>query len=790
MNRTLRWAIVVGLLWFVPQRLVAVDARHPALEDYQDLREWVFTSSPVDLPAEGVHWQHEGATWHLDTGKVWIQRPTPSGQITGFAFEGKGRFEMEIPDPIELRQLRRFAEDPELETLSETFDALVARAVGIPILEELPASSSSSYASLPLARDRREHWLTMRRVDIDARIVAALDRATDQYSMVDMRTTSRGWLTYVFDHQLSEEISLQWFNPRYDTLELWLSLDRAAERMPDGRPSGKSYPPIDISHVEVAVGISEFAKESPQGVAKIRPMKARFRAEVLLQSLVDGDRAIQFFLAPTARVERVTDAGGNDLPFIRYHMGKQSSAIDNKIFDYSLVVLLEEPLRAGQEYSVIVHYEMVVSGFMPGRAWYPSVENWGTGLLDRHTGSMILSTRDELTVRAMGRLDDESLGDHLRVSSWTIERPVKMMSFVYARAAHEERFEFEGLPEVAAFSSLGGYVTEERVRHVGADIVNSLSYFQTTFQSEIPGEQLQAALIPSSHGQSFEGLLHIGDFSVIADAVAAVELFRAHEVAHQWWGHRVGWDGYRDQWLSEGFAEYSAMMFVEATMDGGPRYFREILKAYSDELTGSLSSTFSQFSRPGVAQLNRQALDRIGPIGHGWRCIVGEARTGYSSQIYKKGALVLHMLRMLLRTMTGSDEAFLRVMSTFANRFEGRYATTADLEAVVTEVKPADWSWFFDEWVFGAEIPTYRWSQEIAKSEQGYVLRLHVEQRDVTPGFRMAVPVEIQFRDGRRGMVLAVVDEPANDFEYQLPAKPSKVFFNPDHAVLARVKKQ
>jgi aminopeptidase N len=31
-----------------------------------------------------------------------------------------------------------------------------------------------------------------------------------------------------------------------------------------------------------------------------------------------------------------------------------------------------------------------------------------------------------------------------------------------------------------------------------------------------------------------------------------------HEVAHQWWGHAVGWKSYRDQWMSEGFAEFSA----------------------------------------------------------------------------------------------------------------------------------------------------------------------------------------------------------------------------------------
>jgi aminopeptidase N len=298
------------------------------------------------------------------------------------------------------------------------------------------------------------------------------------------------------------------------------------------------------------------------------------------------------------------------------------------------------------------------------------------------------------------------------------------------------------------------------------------------------------AVIPAAHGQAFEGLIHIGDFSVLTDQVAEQELFRAHEVAHLWWGHRVGWRSYRDQWLSEGFAEYSAMMFVEANLDKGPKYFDEMLAAFSDELTGSIGSTFSQFSRPGVPLLNMQAADHIGPIGHGRRSFVGEAPTAYYSQIYKKGALVLHMLRMLLRTTTGSDERFFEILQTFAERYAGRFATTADFQAVVEEINSNDWQWFFDLWVYGAEIPTYLWSYDVVAAETGYILRLQVEQRNVSPGFKMAVPVRAEFGDGREETLLAFVDQAARDFEFPLDEKPRKVIFNPDSAVLAKTKKK
>ncbi len=148
------------------------------------------------------------------------------------------------------------------------------------------------------------------------------------------------------------------------------------------------------------------------------------------------------------------------------------------------------------------------------------------------------------------------------------------------------------------------------------------------------------------------------------------------------------------------------------------------------------------------------------------------------------------MLRMTLRAMTGSDRAFLDTIRAFVDRFDGGYATTADFEAVLEEMVPAGWSWFFDQWVLGAEIPTYLWSHQVARSDDAYVLKLHVEQRNVSPSFKMAIPVRVDWADGGQETLLAFVDRPAKDFEFPLRGKPRKVTFNPDHSVLARVKRK
>ena len=155
-----------------------------------------------------------------------------------------------------------------------------------------------------------------------------------------------------------------------------------------------------------------------------------------------------------------------------------------------------------------------------------------------------------------------------------------------AKNYHEQPFETPESMTVTAFSSLGGFISRSRVRELGEDSVRVLGFLKDLLGTPAGVTELTVSLIPSTHGQAFDGLIHIGDLSTVSDRVAERELFRAHEIAHLWWGHLVGWHSYRDQWLSEGFAEYSAMLFVEENVDKGQKFFDEMLQAFSDELTG------------------------------------------------------------------------------------------------------------------------------------------------------------------------------------------------------------
>ena len=76
----------------------------------------------------------------------------------------------------------------------------------------------------------------------------------------------------------------------------------------------------------------------------------------------EGARAIQLYLHPLARVSRVSDQEGKELPFLRDHTGGRSSGVDNRVYDDSLIVLLEDPWPAGESRELRFEYEIELAG--------------------------------------------------------------------------------------------------------------------------------------------------------------------------------------------------------------------------------------------------------------------------------------------------------------------------------------------------------------------------------------------------------------------------------------------
>jgi hypothetical protein len=303
------------------------------------------------------------------------------------------------------------------------------------------------------------------------------------------------------------------------------------------------------------------------------------------------------------------------------------------------------------------------------------------------------------------------------------------------------------------------------------------------------GDTFYVTSITGNHGQAFDGFLHLAESSY-EEHPGASELFRGHEAAHEWFGHRVGWKSYRDQWLSESLAEYASMMFVQSTVKDGPKHFDEILNAYDSILKGSLSSAFSKYMRPWLLDVRANARKRVGPIGIGQRASTGDYPIGYDVQVYVKGPLVIHMLRSMLQQKTHNDDLFVKILRDYVHEYSGKLATTADFQKIIERDAPGNWKWFFDDWVYGAEIPTIRYSYKVEPDGNAYRLTLNVKRSDVAPDFVIIAPVRLEFDGNKFATIFVPVKDASVTVQKQIPANPKNVVLGPDHSLLANIKKE
>lgn len=789
LGRRLSAPLLLSALLTLAPTVGASGSAPAGVEDYEALMAQRY-SSPFTVPAEGLTLERDTARWHLASGTVRLLAPTSGGHFTGLVFEGEGLFEMEIPDPLERESLARLGEDPTLDRLDTSFGRLLLRT-SEPLLHELlPAEwldSAAGFGSDPLARDRQEHLLVKRGEDVDARVVVGLATPGDRYLRVELDSRDHGWLGYLYDSQLHEEIALMKFQKMNEFTELWVGLDRAEDRTPEGRFNDEAMSfVLDIEHVALDIDITDRTTQGSYGRAGASEVRGRFTARLRAVSEIDGLAALPLTLAGRSEVTAVRDTKGRELSYIRDHRGKRSAGIDNDVWDSSLVVLLAEPLAEGKPFEVEIDYVRDLVSYVPGRSWYPGQRD---GLFDPHTGELSIVARSKWEVRSIGELVEKRQGDDKTTTwVWRMDEPTVMLGFSFADRFHEKTFEVEGIPKVVSFSPPVSNQAKTMVHNVGADVANSLGFFTWLFGPlDVP--TIQVTGIPAGHGQAFEGFIHMSEFTFYRESSGG-ELFRAHEVAHQWWGHEVGWASYRDQWLSESFAEYASMMYLEAVVEGGKKMYTDVLRAYTDMLLSKRVADFNRFARPWLVDLDTDHRERLGPIAMGGRASTCEMPGGYTLQAYFKGPMVLHMMRHVLRAKNGKDELFVTILRDFVAQHRGGQASTADFQRVVEQHAGGSWDWFFDQWIYGNHIPSYEWSYQVGKADDGRpLLELTVEQSGVPEGFVMPIPVRVEFGGGQGGTIRVNVSKPRETFRMPLPKPAKKVIFNPDFAVLANVSK-
>ncbi|MCD4751225.1 MAG: hypothetical protein K8R59_17785 [Thermoanaerobaculales bacterium] len=764
--------LIVGNL---PATDTAIVAEHAALQ------EWQFSSTSVAV--ENLTWTADAATWILESGHLRFMKPTTDGATTGIIFEGLGRFKLQIADSFEIDQLRRFSGNPDLDGVDEGFSRLVLRTSG-PLPSVLPpAPPGATYQPDDVAKKRHENRLHHVGHDVDARVLVGLNVHSDPYLVVDMETDSYDWIVFEFEPWRDEEIALYKHQRQNDYIETWVSLDRAEHRIEDGRPSSLTSYIADLQHLEIEVDLSEHKGGRIARAHSREKDWARFRAVLTLKALQDGVEALEFRLHPRAKLTNVTTKDGSAVDVLRDHIGRRFLTVENGVWDSTVSVFPGRRLDQGEPLGLVFEYELEIYNYGSGLSWYPTIEHSG---LDLHTAKMDFHLPKKAEVWAVGQPAETQDSRDDTWATWIMDIPTRMVGFTFGKDFREERLKVDGVPEVVVLGDPAGFSAKKKLRNVGADIVNSMNFYQQYFDFEFPDETFFATSIESGHGQAFDGFLHLSQYTFDSNHPGASELFRAHEVAHQIWGHLVGWQSYRDQWLSESFAEYSAMLFVQASLpDKG--FFEEILEVYTAEQLGSFKGSMSKFARPWNVDQVRRYGEEMGPIAAGYRAGSATTPLGGTIQLYRKGPLVLHMIHFVLNTMGGGNQdPFRTVMQEFIRRHTGREATTEDFQSLLDEMTGNDWTPIFDSWIYGSGTPTFTWSHNLQNNENGPVLVINIAQSGVPEGFSTLLPLRIIFSGNRAATNLIPMNTAQKTVHISLPAEPVAVILNPEFAVPAR----
>ena len=400
--------------------------------------------------------------------------------------------------------------------------------------------------------------------------------------------------------------------------------------------------------------------------------------------------------------------------------------------------------------------------------WYPrySFEQPASVTLTFHTPK-------NLKLATIGRLVDSHTDGDVVTTRWESELPTTQVSF---NIGHFNEFEIKDprIPPVTvhinsdAHSYIAQYIPHARrpEEQVGSDVANSLSFFTQMYGKPL-FQRYYATEIPYFHGQAFPGMIHLSWWTFLnMSSSGDDEAFRAHEMAHQWWGIGVAPATYRDVWLAEGFAEFSGLWYMQTILRDNDKYFTKLREARE--------------------QIRRERVKAV-PIALGIRAT--ESRSGnYDLIMYQKGAWVLHMLRnMMLDRRTMSEDRFKQMMQSFYATYRGGRASTEDFQRAVEHSVGGPMGWFFDEWVYGTAIPTYTFSWNAEPGAAGkYTAHVRVRQEDVPDGFVMPVPILIQFEEGQ-ALVRVVVKGPLTEASFDLPEKPKRLELNPLESVLAEV---
>ena len=531
------------------------------------------------------------------------------------------------------------------------------------------------------------------------------------------------------------------------------------------------------------------------------------RATIKFEPLVEGERVMKFGLLPNLRVTRVTGEGGNELHFVQ----------ENRRADGSFYAILDEAPAMGKEHSITVEYggDKVLynagggSYYVGARtSWYPNLNGFG----EKVVYDLTFKVPPSNVLISVGKLDGQRTEEGFAVSHWVTPVPVAVAGFNYGKYQKMDypdsitHYEISGYYLTELPDNLRGYralesMAPSAMTKYALDQARAQLQVCTMYFGRAPYDNLKITEQPNfNFGQSWPSLVYL-PISAYTDSTQRWMLFGGissgftgfvqevtpHEVAHQWFGHGVGWASYHDQWLSEGFAEFAAALFLQQAT--GPKWEKDYIE-------------FWERQRKRILDKNNFGVspNDAGPLWLGLRLISPRSPQAYQGVTYSKGAYVMAMLRSLMYADIGSggnrDQAFIDTMHDFMEKHREHAASTESFKAIVEKhmtqkmdlQQNGRLDWFFQEWVWGTQVPRYGFKYDLQPVEGGkFKVHAEITQSEVDEKFAMFVPI---FADFGQGMVrlsqVPIVGNSTKAINFIIDRQPKKVALNAYKEILER----
>jgi len=743
--------------------------------------------------------KRDAGTFRLLSGTICFVPPV-NGKVTGGVFAGDGIFLLTPPNEAERKSLAFLSKEVEF---NEKFERLVLRFTDSTYEEVKKAGTTTT-------------------------------ESCDAGMLKDSQTTMRRRIK----HNLEIEILGEVLSPeprgifvafihgkRYDDKEIY-SLDPNQDRdqvdfwtYDENKWGDWASFNFTERHTKDSVGRNIKIEHHMLDTSFEKSGELTGKASTTFISLRNGLRVVPFSLFHTLRVQSVS-ADGQPLSFIQ----------EEKNEDSDFAVILPKPLAAGEKFTITTTYKGKDAVTNEGggnyfpvarQDWYPN--STASGLGEYASYDMTFRIPKGMKIAATGaRISDANEGGQ-NVIVWKSEAPQTVAGFNFGRFKVEEAKLTKPEMDIQSFANEEPPGWVDALQHVAnGDLpgqsamtgvaLGSMSTTSLNKKALAEGElavQLYTDYFGPSQfthlqitqqtacnfGQSWPSLVWI-PICYYFDTTVRHQLgmdwgdrgywkvVTPHEVAHQWWGHTVGFSSGRDQWMSEGFAEMSASLYLSMVEKDQKKF----LKFWSDERELLLERDPQGY----------RAID-AGPLTMGYRASNSRTGGGITRRlIYPKGAYVLQMIRMMMFDNREGDKQFRETMKDFVNTYRGRAATTEDFKAMVekhmTRAMDLDGNhrmdWFFNQYVYGTGITQYVFRASVEATPDG---KTHVKgeltRTGVPESWKDVVPIYARLGDKTFRLGTLGVTHPTEPLDFTLPGKFDRITIN-DYADLLTDMKQ